>query len=437
MFSSIGIRSLFTGALVVALSAAAAVAQTPTDRIVGAINDAQTVTLRGNVHPLASAAYDRGLVSPETRMDRMMLLLKSSAEQQAALDALVAAQHDPQSPEFHKWLTPAEYADRFGVSDQDLARITGWLEENGFQVEEIPASNRLIIFSGNAGQVAAAFHTEIHQYDVKGAMHIANAQDPQIPAALADVVESVVSMHNFRRDSQISSRRELGAHPQWTSGGTNYIFPGDWATIYDVNPLYTAGKNGSGVSIAIVGRSNINVSDVTLFRSTAGLVANNPQVILVSGNPGLVSGDQDESTLDVEWSGAVAPSATVKFVVGESTNSSDGVDLSAQYIVNHATAPVVSTSYGSCEAYMGSGELSFYNSLWQQGASEGISSFVSSGDSGASGCDGGSSSSGSGRAVNGSAAPRTPHASVAPSSTKVQIHRNTGPPPTARQKSRH
>ena len=244
------------------------------------------------------------------------------------------------------------------------------------------------------------FHSEIHHYLVGGVSHLANTQDPQIPSALAGVVGGIVSLHDFRSASQIRSR-EAVVRPRYTSGSTHYLFPADWATIYDLKPLYKAGTNGAGISIAIVGRSNINLSDVAQFRSASGLPANNPTVILVNTNPGLVAGDQDESTLDVEWSGAVAPAATVKFVVGASTATTDGIDLSAQYIVNHATAPVMSTSYGSCEADMGSAELAFYNSLWQQAASEGISSFVSSGDAGAAGCYSGSSTSASGTGVNG------------------------------------
>jgi subtilase family serine protease len=191
------------------------------------------------------------------------------------------------------------------------------------------------------------------------------------------------------------------AAPENTQGSTHYLFPADFATIYDLNPQYAAARNGSGSSIAIVGRSNINLSDVSSFRSYAGLPANQPTVILEGTNPGLVSGDQDESTLDVEWSGAVAPGAAVRFVVAASTETTDGVDLSAQYIVNHKIANAMSTSYGNCEANMGSSEMAFYNSLWQQAASEGISAFVSSGDSGAAGCNGGSSSSASTRGVNG------------------------------------
>jgi subtilase family serine protease len=176
-------------------------------------------------------------------------------------------------------------------------------------VEEIPASNRLIIFSGTAGQVAETFHTEIHHYLVDGVEHVANAQNPQIPAALRGMVGGVISLHDFRRRSEIETRTVLGAQPLYTSGSTHYLFPADWATIYNLNPLYAAGTMGTGSSIAIAGRSNINLSDVMAFRATGGLVANNPAVLLSGADPGLVTGDQDEATLDVEWSGAVAPAA--------------------------------------------------------------------------------------------------------------------------------
>jgi subtilase family serine protease len=396
---------MFCGWAVTALSQTGANQRVNLDRIIVPIDEARAVTLAGNVHPLARGEFDDGAVSAETALDRMVLELEPSAAQQTELDALLEAQHDPGSPLYHQWLTPVEFGSRFGASAGDLARITSWLAGHGFVVDEVAASGRLVVFSGNAGIVADTFHTEIHRYVVNGVRHIGNAQDPQIPEALAGVVGGVVSLHDFRRASEIRARTEISsssvARPQYSSGGTHYLFPADWATIYDLNSLYSAGTKGTGTSIAIVGRSNINLSDVAQFRSTSGLTANNPTVILVGANPGLVSGDQDESTLDVEWSGAVAPAATVKFVVGASTQITDGVDLSAQYIVNHATAPVVSTSYGSCEQDMGASELAFYNALWEQAASQGMSAFVSSGDSGASGCNSGSSSAGSGKAVNG------------------------------------
>jgi pseudomonalisin len=416
MVSCVRIRSLFLAVVCLAVLDLSALAQRTENRIVGRVDEGQVVTLSGNVHPLARGEFDLGAVAGETVLERMVLELEPSAAQQAELDALVEAQHDPGSPLYQRWLTPAEYGVRFGASARDVARITAWLRGHGFTVDEVAASDRLIEFSGTAADVADAFHTEIHRYQVDGVEHIANVQDPQIPAAFAGVVGGVLSLHDFRRSSEISAKKPLiaaamkvasgaralnAAAPEYTDGSTHYLFPADWATIYDLNALYSAGKTGAGASIAIVGRSSINASDVATFRAASGLAANAPSITYVTTNPGLVSGDQDESTLDVEWSGAVAPAAAVKFVVGASTATTDGVDLSAQYIVNHATATVVSTSYGSCEQDMGSTELAFYNGLWEQAASEGISAFVSSGDSGAAGCNAGSSSTGSGKGVNG------------------------------------
>jgi len=404
MLSSARFRSFVVALVLGAVSGVAAFGQqlgNPVDRVVGPIDESRVVTLAGNVHPMAREEFDLGPVGSEKVLERMVLELEPSAAQQAELNALLEAQQTPGSPNFHKWLTPAEYGARFGARPADVSRVVAWLRGHGFTVNEVTKSNRLVIFSGTAAEVAETFHTEIHRYRVNGVEHIANMDDPQIPAALAGVVGGVLSLHDFRRASEIKMRKELGTRPEYSSGSTNYLFPADWATIYDLNSLYSAGNIGTGASIAIVGRSDINALDVTEFREASGLPANPPNFIYVSTDPGLVEGDQDESTLDVEWSGAIAPAATLNFVVGASTSTTDGVDLSAQYIVNHATAQVVSTSYGSCEQYMGTSELSFYNGLWQQAASQGMSAFVSSGDSGAAGCDGGSSNSGTMNGVNG------------------------------------
>jgi len=365
------------------------------------IDETRLVTLTGNVPRVARAGFDEGAINANTRLERMLLVLQPTPAQQAALDALVEAQQDPTSPKYHEWLTPTEFGAQFGASDEQLSLVTAWLAGHGFTVEEISAGRRSIAFSGTAGQVARAFHTELHRYLVEGAEHTANASDPQIPTELAGVVAGVVTLNDFRRTSQIASQRVFGAQPQYSAGATHNIFPADFATIYDLNSLYSAGTNGTGAAIAIAGRSNINLSDVESFRSISGLAGNTPTVIVDGVDPGLVSGDESESTLDVEWSGAVAPAAAVSLVVAASTSTTDGIDLASAYIVNHATAPVVSVSYGSCEQDMGAAELAFYNGLWEQAASQGMSVFVSSGDAGAAGCQQGKSAMGTVAAVNG------------------------------------
>jgi pseudomonalisin len=377
-------------------SAADALFPQPKDRITGAVDDGQRVTLTGNRFPLATDQNDIGAVAPDYPMDRMILTLLPDSDQQDALDQLLEAQQNPESSYYHQWLTPEQFAERFGASENDAAQVTAWLQGHGMQVEEVGAGHLSIIFSATAAQVQAAFHTPIHVYDVNGEIHHANATDPEIPAALAEVVGGVVSLHDFRKQPMHSVGRSVS--PEFTTAGVHYLAPGDFATIYDLGPAYGQSINGAGEAVAIVARSNIKLSDVQTFRNSFGLPANNPQIIVNGANPGIWSWDEEtEADLDVEWAGAVAKNATIDFVVSQSTNTTDGIDLSAQYIVNHNLAPVMSTSFGSCEASLGSSGNAFYNSLWQQAAAEGITVFVSSGDSGAAGCDSASES----RAVDG------------------------------------
>jgi pseudomonalisin len=381
------------------------VAQTPfvqpKDRVTSFVDDERRVTLRGNRHPLALAQNDTGAVAPDYLMERMLLTLLPDAAQQDVLDQFVDAQHNPDSPYYHQWLTPEQYGERFGVSEADIAQIVGWLQGHGMAVEEVTAGRRSIVFSGTAAQVQEAFHTPIHAYRIGDEVRHANVKEPEIPTALVRVVGGVVSLHDFRSEPMHNGARL--PLPEFSSGGSYYLAPADFATIYDLAPLYQQSINGNGQSVAIVGRSNINLADVRQFRTFFGLPANDPQIIVNGTDPGIFnSGEETEADLDVEWSGAVARNAAIKFVVSKSTNSSDGVDLSAQYIVNHNVAPVMSMSFGLCEAWLGSSGNSFLKSLWQQAAAQGITVFVSSGDNGAAGCDSASAATAThGRAVNG------------------------------------
>ena len=358
----------------------------PSDRITLFIDEEQRVTLRGNRYPLATAQNDRGAVEADFRMERMVLTLQPDAAQHLALAALIEAQHNPESPNYHQWLTPEQFGQSFGISEGDLKQVTEWLESHGFEVQEPAGGGLSILFSGTAAQVESAFHTEIHTYKIGSDIHHANADEPEIPAALAEVVGGIVSLHDFRSAPQNTGSR-LPA-PDFTAGSSYYLAPADFDTIYNLLPLYQQSTTGIGESVAIVARSNINLSDVRQFRTAFGLPANDPQIIVNGTDPGIwSSGEETEADLDVEWSGAIAKGATIKFVVSKSTNSTDGVNLSAQYIVTHDLAPVMSTSFGLCEAALGSSGNAFLNSLWTQAAAQGISVFVSSGDNGAAGCD--------------------------------------------------
>lgn len=367
-------------------------------RITQAVDESQRVILKGNTHPLARAQYDRGAAPPDLPLNRMLLVLKRSPEQESALRQLLDEQQDKSSPNYHKWLTPDEFGKQFGPADQDIQVTVGWLQTHGFRIGKVARGRTVIEFSGTAAQVQEAFATPIHQYVVNGNSHWANATDPQIPAALTPVVGGVVSLNNFPRKSfskvvgPVRRFKNSGAIQPlftFTPPGVNTFYavgPGDFATIYNVQALWNLNVDGTGQTIAIVGMSDINVNDVAQFRSLFGLPFNNPTVIYNGPNPG-VNGAETEALLDVEWSGAVAKGATIDYVVSEDTETTAGIDLSAIYIVDNDLAPVMSESFGLCEAALGSSGNSFFNTLWGQAAAQGITVSISAGDGGSAGCD--------------------------------------------------
>jgi hypothetical protein len=384
-------------ASLLSFSAGGASAQTQAvrARITEAVDETNRVQLRGNVHPLARPEFDLGVVADSQPMNRMLLLLQRSPEQQAALSALMEEQLTKGTPNFHKWLTPEEFGKQFGPADTDIQAVTDWLTSYGFQVSKVSKGRTTVEFSGTVLQVRNAFHTEIHQFNVNAEARQANVNDPQIPAALTPVVAGVVSLHNFPRKSM---KHIVGAFtrtadgrviPQFsTSGGSYVVGPADFAKIYNIPSTL----DGTGVRIGIVGDSNINPQDVIDFRNLFGLTPNfTSQNITLNGpDPGVLSGpngDEVEADLDIQVAGMVAPKAIVNLVISESTLTAAGIDLSALYIIDNNTADVMSVSFGACEAGLGTAGNAFYNSLWEQAAAQGITVMVAAGDPGSTGCN--------------------------------------------------
>ncbi len=375
---------------------AAAQGNTARPRITDRVDNSRLTTLRGNTHPLARAQYDQGAAPADLPMNRIMLVLQRGADQEAALQDLLVQQQTTSSPNFHKWLTPDEFGQQFGPADADLQTITSWLASFGFQSIKVSKGRTVVEFSGTASQVEAALHTAIHRYVVNGEAHWANANDPQIPAALAPVVAGVVSLHNFpKKPASVRSGRTASltrtpqGKPQFSlSGGGNAIAPADFNTIYNIGSSMT----GSGATIGVIARSNINPQDVADFRSQFGLPGNNTNIIVNGPDPGnfnVGGGEEFEAVLDATWPGAVAPGANVDLVVSESTNAVSGEDLSEVYIIDNNLADVMTESFSVCEAAFGtqlSSAAAFYSGAAEQAAAQGITYLVASGDSGADGC---------------------------------------------------
>jgi subtilase family serine protease len=365
----------------------------PTSRRIVEVIDNNSVTpIKGNVSPRARARYDQGEVNGSFTLPYITMFFKPTAAQQASLNQLLQQQQDRSSPNFHKWLTPGQFADQFGVGPSDLNAVVAWLQDQGFTVVRAAQGRNWVAFSGTAAEVEATFRTAIHRFVINGETHFANVANPSVPSALSDVVLSFRGLDNFRLKPRSIAKRVF--EPQLATSTGHLVEPSDFATIYDVNSLYTSGVTGSGVTIAVMGQTDLNSNsaaqfgDVTAFRSAAGLPANTPTELRTPDySAGVSANDLPEADLDVEWAGAVAQNASIIYVNSGGGASSGGVFDSLQYAIDQNAAPIVSISYGACEPAWESSVLTSLERLAQQANSQGQTLIGPGGDDGATDCD--------------------------------------------------
>ncbi len=386
------------------------------DRITGSIGSGQMVELARSLHPRVEPQYDQGAVDPQSRFGYVTLLTSPSASQQRALDKLMADQQNPSSSNYHKWLTPAQYADRFGLSQNDIDKITTWLKAQGFTVVSVGGGRNSIIFSGTAAQIEAAFQTQLHRYNIDGEEHFSNATPVKIPAAWSGVVTGVRGLNSFHWKAMgVKNQLHRNYYFSDLKYSSQFIAPGDAATIYDINPLYNASTpiDGTGQKLAVIGETDIYLADINNFRSgfglnpisgcttnTNGVVtacnSTNFEYVLVGTDPGApdTCGDLAEADLDIEWSGAIARNAQIVYVNAPALWNSQctaisggGVENALAVAINPPSgppvAPVISMSYGICELYANVAD----ETELQQANVEGVTILNSSGDTGAAGCD--------------------------------------------------
>ncbi len=394
--SALGV-SAAAGALFYFAASAQTVRRSPA--ITQRVDESSLVSLHGNVRPEANSGNDLGLVDDNLPLDHLLLQLKRPADTEQAAERFIESQQDPQSPNYHHWLSAAESGERFGTVEQDLDSVKQWLGSHGFKVNQVHPNGMLIDFSGTAGQVREAFHTEIHNLEVNGKSHIANMSDPRIPVALAPVVEGVVSLHDFMPHTMAVPH----ANYTFTSGGYTYqaLVPGDLQTIYNFSPAYQAGYTGAGQTIVVLEDSDVySTSDFTTFRSTFGLSTQYPSGALTQvhpaggtasncSDPG-VNSDDSEAEIDSQWASAAAPNATIEVASCADTRTNFGGFIALQNLLAEAQPPsIVSISYGESEAQNGASANAYINSLYQTAVMAGVSIFVAAGDEGAASSDAG------------------------------------------------
>jgi subtilase family serine protease len=371
-----------------AMAASTLGAQSAASRISSEINSSEISPMQGSRHPLAQPEFDAGRVPANMRLTGMTIAFNLSAAQKADLEALMAAQKNPASPLFHQWITPDQYAARFGMAQADLDKVQNWLLQQGFSVDWVARSRNMIRFSGTVSQAERAFSTEMHYYNAEGTRHLAPSTNLQIPSALAPVVLAVRGLDDFKPKAQVVVHRDVRPRASFTSGQTGnvYFSPGDIATAYDVTPLYNPGGfNGAGQSIAVVGQSAVILSDIEAFQSAASLPIKDPTLVLVpaSGAPTIYSNDETESDLDLEWAGAMAPGADIFFVYTGDSQNSNGTFDAISYAIDQKIADIVSVSYGACEPTLNGFSL---ESSFMQASVQGQTVVAASGDQGSTAC---------------------------------------------------
>lgn len=352
-------------------------------RITTTVNDASRTRIANTIPSRAKMASDLGEAPGNRTLESVTLHFNMTAAQQADLNQLLQDQQNPNSPSYHQWLTPAQFGARFGLSSADLTKVTSWLTSKGLTIVSVAPSSTDVTVTGTVSQVEQAFGVNIHSMSENGEQHIANISDPQLPTAIANIVTGISGLNDFKPKSRIV--------PRFTSSttGNHYIAPGDFYTIYDVNQLISNNAiNGTGISIAVVGQTDISTTDVAAFRSASGLSTSNlPTIVKATGYvAGTVSADINEAQLDVEWSGAAAPNASILFVTVGASSTASVIDA-LNYAINNNLAPIISISYGNCESAWGQSTLNSINQKLQQANAQGITIFGPAGDSGATDCD--------------------------------------------------
>ena len=370
------------------------------DRLPRTIDSSRTSILPNHHPSWANPANSTAAVPVSTSLDQLTLVLSRSPEQESALEQLLADQQNPASPNYHLWLTPEQIGARFGISDADMAAIQSWLQSQGLHVNWVSPSRVFVGFGGTVADVNRAFGTELRYYALDGSQRMSVSSDPTIPRALTQVIRAIRGLYSIDERPALHSATVQSSSPELTlASGVHFVSPKDFNTIYNM----PASVTGAGVTVGVVGWSRTNFADFDNFRSKTGTSFPNPVEVVPTAFGGVDPGPayttqqscsnclvgQTEATLDVERVGSTAQGANILLMVSSQSSTGGGIGADAQYLVNTSPVPaqVMNISFGSCELLSGSTGVAYWNTLFQQAAAEGISVFVSSGDSGASGCD--------------------------------------------------
>jgi hypothetical protein len=343
------------------------------------IDTRNRTVLRGSRNPRIVGLVSDGPVEDSVRVSGITLRFKPTLDQTIELERLLEDQQNPESPLYHQWLSPEQYAERFGLGTADFEKVVEWIASEGFRIDHASNSRTYISFSGTAAQVRDTFGTPLRRYTVQGKRHFANELEAIVPVDLQPLIETLRGLDDFRMEARAKPTRRATSND-----GSHALAPGDLAVIYNATALYNKGVTGKGQKVAVAGASAFPMDDVRTFRKLFGLPKSDPKLVLLPGeeDPGVIDDEVAEALLDVEWAGALAPDASIVFVYGPDAWNA------AAYAIDQNVAPVLSLSYGGCEAHnTDPGLRSALRNLAQQANAQGITWIAAAGDAGAADCD--------------------------------------------------
>lgn len=345
--------------------------------------DGNMVVLSGNT---PNALNHAQFISHSNSTQEIEVILGLEVRDEDKLDALLAEQSDPKSPQFRKFITPAEFKQRFSPDQADVDKVKAFLQSNGLTIVSVSDNNLLIHVKGTVDQFENAFKVQINNYRLHTKLHISNDRDPSVPAHLRGIVRSVIGLNSFARFEPRHKMATSGNQMQPRANPSGYGAD-DIAKVYDYpnqnNPNATTKYSGKGVTAAIATAYGYDKKDVEKYWKQYGIKRSGSLTdVAVNGTTKQLEG---ETTLDLQQLGAQAPGADIIMYIGKDP-SFVTFSLIFNQIVNDNKADVVSISWGLCEDYTGNAQMYPEHISFKQGAAQGIAFFAAAGDDGAYDC---------------------------------------------------
>jgi subtilase family serine protease len=335
-----------------------------------------------------NAAQHGILLSHKNEAEKIQLLIDLKLRDSGTLDALINDLYNPASPNYKQFLTPDQFDQRFGPTAEDAGKVQHFILARGLKIDEISSDRTYVKVSGTAKQVEKAFGVTINNYkNDKGKKYYANINSPQLPSELGNMIAGIHGLDNepHLHRSAVNSRKPQLEQTHLSGGPKGGYTPSELRSAYDMDPLISAGYNGSGQTVALYENDGFIQSNIETYNNYYGLGSPAPSVVLVDGYNGEAGAGQGEVELDIEVINALAPKA--KVIVYEGSNETDaGVVDTYRKIATENRAKSVSISWGLCELQNSTSTMNSMHAIFQQMASQGQSVFAATGDSGAYDC---------------------------------------------------